>query len=117
MMKKDFIISVFETVGKPLCVASSDGKKVYKRIVKALSEERHVVLSFHNVTILTSAFLNMAIGQLYGKFSEETVREFLKVQDISQDDLELLKLVVETAKAYFKNPLKFNKAIKESAES
>ena len=41
-----------------------------------------------------SAFLNAAIGQLYGKFSEETIRASLGVSDMEQEDLALLKRVV-----------------------
>jgi hypothetical protein len=70
-MNEIITISVFEIVGSPLCVASDDGKKVYERIWKAIKQERSVALSFMNVTSLTSAFLNVAIGQLHGEFSEK----------------------------------------------
>lgn len=109
-------ISIFEVVGSPLCVASSDGQKVYERINTALEANRDVVLSFHNVTTLTSAFLNAAIGQLYGPFSEEQIRNLLEVEDAEQDDLALLKRVVDNAKLYFKSPEKFNQAVREILE-
>lgn len=108
-------ISMFEVVGSSLCVASSDGEKVYERLKTALEADRNVVLSFHNVTSLTSAFLNAAIGQLYGQFSEEKIRALLKVEDTEQDDLALLKRVVDNAKLYFKNPKKYNRAIREAS--
>lgn len=113
MTQKSLVISIFEIVGSPLCVASSDGQKVYDRIAAALKEGRCVTLSFHNVTTLTSAFLNAAIGQLYGAFSEEQIRSSLKVQDIPPDDLELLKRVVATAKQYFKDPQRFDQAVRD----
>jgi hypothetical protein len=97
-------ISVYEIVGSALCVASDDGQKVHDRVAAALRTGRSVVLSFHNVESLTSAFLNAAIGQLYGKFSEEQIRSNLSVRDMEPDDLALLKRVVDTAKAYFSNP-------------
>lgn len=113
-MQKDVMISIFEVVGSPLCVASGDGQKVYERLASALKEGGSVFLSFHNVSTLTSAFLNAAIGQLYGKFTEEQIRSLLKVQDIQPDDLALLKRVVETAKEYFKDSKRFDKAIQET---
>lgn len=113
-MQKDVMISIFEVVGSPLCVASGDGQKVYERLASALKEDWSVSLSFHNVSTLTSAFLNAAIGQLYGEFSEEQIRSLLKVQDMQSDDMALLKRVVETAKEYFKDPQKFNKAVKDT---
>jgi hypothetical protein len=53
---------------------------------------------------LTAAFLNAAIGQLYGKFKEDQIRAQLKVKDMQPDDFALLKRVVDTAKQYFRNP-------------
>lgn len=109
-MQKELTISIFEVVGSPLCVASSDGQKIYDRLATALKEGRSTILSFHNVSTLTSAFLNAAIGQLYGHFNEEQIRQLLTVKDMEPDDLALLKRVVETAKQYFKDPERFNQA-------
>ena len=116
-MPESIKISMFEIVGSPLCVASSDGQKVYDRIADALKANRSVVLSFHNVTTLTSAFLNAAIGQLYGSFKEEKIRSLLKVEEkMEPDDLALLKRVVENAKLYFEDPQRFDQAAREILE-
>lgn len=113
-MTTNLELSLYEIVGSPLCVASDDGQKVYDRLSSALKEGRSVTLSFHNVTTLTSAFLNAAIGQLYGAFSEEQIRDLLKVRDMQPDDMALLKRVVDTAKQYFKDPEKFDQAVRET---
>ena len=115
-MQKNITISIFEAVGSPLCVASSDGQKVYDRLSVALQENRSVALSFHNVTTLTSAFLNAAVGQVYGDFSEKKIRSLLTVKDMEPDDLFLLKRVVDTAKQYFKDPQKFEQAARDTME-
>jgi hypothetical protein len=115
-MNKDLVLSIFEIVGSPLCVASSDGQKVYDRLAIALKEGRNVTLSFHNITTLTSAFLNTAIGQLYGTFKETKIRSLLNVQEIEPDDIALIKRVVETAKLYFKDPKKFDQAFQETLD-
>ena len=113
-MKKNLILSIFEVVGSPLCVASDDGQRVHDRVAAALKEGIDVTVSFLNVSSLTSAFLNAAIGQLYGSFTENEIRSKLKVKDIEPDDLALLKRVVETAKQYFKDPKRFDKAVEEA---
>jgi len=109
-------MSIFEVVGSSLCVASSDGQKVFDRLAPALKAQRRVTLSFHNVTTLTSAFLNAAIGQLYGTFSGEQIRSQLKVENMEQEDLALLKRVVDTAKLYFKDPQRFDQVVRETLE-
>lgn len=115
-MKQKLSVAVSALVGSPLCVASQDGQRVHERIALALRAHNHVTVSFLNAPILTAAFLNAAIGQLYGTFTENEIRSKLKVTDIQPDDLALLKRVVRTAKQYFKDPKAFNKAF-ESALS
>ena len=113
-MSESIKVSVFGIVGTPLCVASSDGEEVYERLNAAFEANRKVTLSFHNVTALTSAFLNAAIGQLYGTFSEDKIQSLLEMANMEKDDEDLLERVVENAKQYFKDPERFNQAIRET---
>ena len=112
-MSKNIRISMFEIVGSPFCVASDDGEKVRKHLDAALRSNQEIVLSFHNVTALTGAFLSAAIGQLYGTFREKKIQSLLKVKDAKPDDVRLLRSAVNNAKLYFKNPERFNQAIRE----
>lgn len=112
-MSQEIIIRVFDVVGGSLCVASDDGKLVHDKIAPLLREGKKVALSFTQVDTVISAFLNAAIGQLYGEFKEEDIREQLTVRDMAPEDLVLLKRVVENAKAYFKDPKRFTQAVGE----
>jgi len=94
-------INIVNTVGDSFCVEAADGQKVFELIKKALSDKRKVTLSFLNVEMLTTAFLNTAIGQLYKDFSEELIKKNLKVENMSQNGLVSLKRVVDTAKLYY----------------
>ena len=107
IMTDQVVIRVYEVVGNGLCVASEDGQKVHDQIARTLREGKKILLSFLNVEMLTSAFLNAAIGQLYGEFPEAQIKAYLSVADMEPDDLELLKRVVDTAKDYFKDPQRF----------
>ena len=115
-MSENIRISLFEFVGSPFCVASDDGQKVHKHLDAALRANQDVVLSFHNVTALTTPFLTAAVGELYGTFSEEKIHSLLKVADIEQDDLRLLNSVINDAKLYFKDPKRYNQAFQEVLE-
>jgi len=111
-MSEPITIRVFEVVGSGLCVASDDGQKVHDQIATGLRQGHGIRLSFLNVESLTSAFLNAAVGQLYGEFSEEQIKSSLSVSNIEPDDLTLLKRVVETAKQYFRDPERFTEAVR-----
>ena len=108
-------IEIAQLIGSKLCIASDDGEKVHDAIVAAIEAGDTVRLSFEGVEDLTSSFLNAAIGQLYGKFSEEELRSYLlpPVGCLS-DDLALLKRVVERAKGFFKDPDRYRLATKEA---
>mgnify|MGYP001614883625 CR=1 FL=1 len=103
-MSEAITLRVYEVVGSSLCIASEDGQKVYEQIAQALRDGKAVRLSFQNVESLTSAFLNAAVGQLYGHFSPELLKEKLSVTQIEKDDLALLKRVIDTARQYFQDP-------------
>jgi len=112
-MSKAVIVRIFDIVGGPLCVSADDGQRVHDKIVPLLREGQAVELSFEQVETLISAFLNAAIGQLYGEFPEDRIRELVSVRDIDDQDMAVLKRVVDNAKAYFKAPKQFDQAWKE----
>lgn len=98
-------IHIARVVGGGICVAASDGNKVHDEILAALNRGNKVAISFQNVTRMTTAFLNAAVGQLYGEFSEDHLKENL-LPPVHADawHLNRLKLVVDRAKTFFKNP-------------
>ncbi len=102
-MSENIKIKVTDLIGSPLCISAEDGQKIFGKVEKLLKEGKLVTISFENVTMLISLFLNVAIGQLYGSFSEDSVRSQLKVEGLSSDDMELLKHVVDNAKKYYSN--------------
>lgn len=106
-------INIINVVGDSYCIEAEDGEKVFSLINKAISENKKVVLSFLNVEMLTTAFLNTAVGQLYRDFSEEKIKESLSVKDMSQNGLNALKRVVETAKLYYKDPEAMQRSIND----
>jgi hypothetical protein len=108
------IIRITSIIGSNYCIASDDGEKVHKAILEAFEKGYKVKLSFEGIEDLTSSFLNAAVGQLYGEYEESQIKSlFLPPVDISSDDLELLKRVVERAKEFFRNPDLFRQAAKE----
>lgn len=100
-MKNNLSLSVFEIVGGSVCAFPSDGQRVYDRLAVAIRENRKIEFSFRNITTLTPAFLNAAIGQLYGAFNEAEIRALLYLNDIDPADLALVKRITENARQYF----------------
>lgn len=102
-------LKVRELIDGHIAVATDAGDKVYRCLISEFEEENKVVLDFGGVTIITTAFLNAAIGQLYSqeKFDRNFLNDSLKLVNISPEDKPLFTMVVERAKEYFADRQKF----------
>ncbi len=109
-MDKPITIKVADLIGGPLCISAEDGQKVFDKVEALFKDDKSVIISFDRVNMLISLFLNVAIGQLYGSFSEDEIRAKLQVDGLSGDDMELLKRVVDNAKRYYANPKQYDDA-------
>ncbi|MCZ8044463.1 MAG: STAS-like domain-containing protein [Beijerinckiaceae bacterium] len=114
---RDQAISIAQVVGGGICVSASDGHRVHDAVRQAILKGQRAVISFSGVTRLTTAFLNAAIGQLYGEFPEELIRQHLApVRDADDRQLRQLKLVVDRAKQFFADPDRSSKSFKSAFE-
>ena len=107
------IISIIEAAEGNCCVAACDGQKVHDRIAEAFRKNRKVKLSFEETDDLTPVFLNAAVGQLYGDFTEEFVENNLSFADIDPEDEIILKRIVERAKGYFEHAESYQQAFRD----
>jgi hypothetical protein len=96
-------IKVVEVINRDSAVSSDDGESVYNNIIEAIKEGFIVDLDFSNITLMTTAFLNTAIGQLYSIYSSEELNMSLKLKNVAQEDGILFKKVVDRAKQYQAN--------------
>lgn len=110
-MEKECIFKINELTVLDFAVSAEEGDRINARILLALEKFNVVILDFSDIKIITTAFLNSAIGQLYKKYSSEDLSQRLKLLNVSPDDLPLFKKVVDRAKEYYNNPESFGKTI------
>lgn len=116
-MSNQVKIKITDLIGSSLCISAEDGQKIYEKIVNLLDAKKNVNISFENVTMIISLFLNISIGQLYGKYSEDFIKSNIKVEGLFDDDLELLKRVVDNAKKYYSNRESYDTAWMEEEDN
>lgn len=102
-------IKINEFIGGNFAVTTDDGNLVFNLLDKSLSNKQAVKLDFSEIIVLTTAFLNAAIGQLYSKYKSEEIAPFLKLINVADEDKILFKKVTERAKEYFANKEDFEK--------
>lgn len=109
-MKDKITIKVADIIGSPLCISAEDGQKIFEKLESLLGQDKEVTISFDRVTTIISLFLNAAIGQLYRRFDEDRIKSLVKVEGLTDDDMEMLQRVTYNAKRYFANPQSFDQA-------
>ena len=109
-------ISIVRVVGSPFCVSIDDGHLLHDRITRVLDAGNFVELSFDGVKRLTTAFLNASMGQLYNEYTEEQIRQCVRIVEASQDSLRLIKRVVDNAKRFFADPVRAGEQLKKLIE-
>lgn len=107
-------IKINELIGGNFAVTTDDGNLIFNLIDKNLEEHTKTKLDFSDIIVLTTAFLNAAIGQLYSKYKSEEITPYLKLTNVAHEDKILFKKVTERAREYFANKESFEKNINDA---
>ncbi len=106
-------INIFNLLDSPFAVSTEEGEMLFALIDENFIKQEMVILDFQSVDIIVSTFLNASIGQLYGKYTTEFIQDHLSIKNMANDDLEVLKLVTDRAKEYFKDRDRLDNISKE----
>lgn len=107
-------IRVIDEIGGDFAVTTDDGDKIFIMLDENFQKGIITTLDFSGVIILTTAFLNAAIGQLYSKYTGEEISPMLKLVNVAEEDKILFKKVADRAKEYFANKDSFEENSDES---
>jgi hypothetical protein len=88
----------------PNCITLEDGEQVHRRIHPELLAGHRVELDFADVEVFASPFLNAAIGRLLQDIKREDLNRLLVIRHMSPSGMQVLKRVIENAKAYYTDP-------------
>ena len=109
------VVRIADIIGSDVAMSPDDGERVRAVIEEAIGSASEsdgaVVLSFAGLSIVTTSFLNSAVGALYGSHDNELLGRTLSAPDASPQDKELLQRVVKTAKQYYADPIRFRTVV------
>lgn len=71
------IIPVKDVIGTPNASSKELAPKVYQLISESIDQKEKVIIDFSNIKTLTTAFVNVAIGQLYTKYAKSVLNEYI----------------------------------------
>jgi STAS-like domain of unknown function (DUF4325) len=97
------LVKVYE-IGGEWPIPFDEGEKIYELIRPELAQGRPVTLDFEGVKIVTSPFLNQAVGRLLEHFTPEEVKRLLHVVNLPPEDRDKVELAIKLNHEYFTNP-------------
>lgn len=106
-------LDVAERINNSSALTQEQGDVIYMEIVAAFQEQQRIVLDFSNVKSMISPFLNNAIGQLYGEYNSEVIKELLELKDFPQNKVATLNVVINNAKKFYANKSNFMQKAKD----
>lgn len=94
------ILKVRDEIKTPLAVTADKANYIYKSLSDSVANKETVSVDFSGITTLTTAFLNIAIGQLYSIGDKHTLNEYVKIDGNTLTSLQRdkVRLVMENAK-------------------
>lgn len=107
---------VKDIINSPLAVSTEKGEMVFQAIDNHLRKNEKVVIDFKGIDLMITAFLNAAIGKLYGNknYTSEFLNQHIDLENVASEDRSLFKDVIERAKEYFENKESFDKNANEA---
>lgn len=94
-------------------VTPEEGAPVYEAIIKILRQGLSVTIDFENVEMLTTAFLNVVIGDLYKDFTSEELKTKLMLKNYSDSTAMRIKKVTDNAKLFYKDKESYTKDVED----
>ncbi len=105
---------VKDIINSDTAVSTDDGDKLFKHINSVLKENKIAQIDFSGIEMMTTAFLNAAIGQLYNHYNSEQLNKSLKLVNVASEDIILFKKVITRAKEFFSNKKRFENSANQA---
>lgn len=94
-------------------ITPGDGEPIYERIINAFHNGDSVILDFDGVEMMTTAFLNVVIGNLYKDYTSDQLKGSLSFINLPNAVAVRIKKVTDNAKLFYKDEEKFTKSVED----
>jgi len=96
---EEVTIRVRELVESEFCIGFREGQRIFESIYDAISKGKHVVVLIENISSLSAAFLESAVGQLYRVgIPEAKLEELITWKGVSPSRKILIERAIAEAK-------------------
>ena len=108
------IIKVNELISCNKGVTPDEGQVIYDKLMETFNKGNNAVLDFSGVEMMTTAFLNVAIGNLYKDFNSDRLKGLLRFINLDEATAFRIKKVTDNAKQFYKNQEEFSQTVNDA---
>lgn len=108
--RKKMTIRVIDCIGDR-ATDMKQGDQIYDLIIDGFHKGEVVHVDFAGMKTILSTFLNNAVGTLYKDYTSEYLNKNLKIDNLCDDDLFILRRVAQRAKDFYSNPQLITKVL------
>ena len=108
--RKKMTIRVIDCIGDR-ATDMKQGDQIYDLIIDGFHKGEVVHVDFAGMKTILSTFLNNAVGTLYKDYTSEYLDKNLKIDNLCDDDLFILRRVAQRAKDFYSNPQLITKVL------
>lgn len=94
-------------------ITPDEAEPLYEMEMNAFRAGQKVVLDFEGVEMLTTAFLNVIIGNLYKDYTSEELKLKLGLEHLDEATAIRIKKVTTNAKSFYNDEKDYSKVIEE----
>ncbi|HEM3628860.1 TPA: STAS-like domain-containing protein [Streptococcus suis] len=87
-------LKIADIINNKSAILSETGEIVFQKIKEHIVQDEAVTLDFSGIETLTTAFLNLAIGQLYDLKPTEILTDLVKIKRSSISDSHFQKIAL-----------------------
>ena len=112
MGKNEYILKIRDLINSGFAVSTENGDLVYNEVKLQIDIAETIIIDFEEIDLVTTSFLNSAIGQLYKDYTAQQLA-VIKTINIRKSQLVLLEKVINTALHCYNDQKSFNNSVKK----
>lgn len=98
------VIRIYELINSKSADDDDKGNEVFNEIVRCANEEGvRIIVDFNSIELVNTAFLNNAIGKLFDRDSFKGEKYDIRIVNMEEEMIELLKETISTARERYGN--------------
>ncbi len=107
------VINITQHIKLNKGITPDEAEPILNMEKEAFNKGQKVILDFSNVEMLTTAFLNVVIGNLYEGYTSDQLKNLLSFRNYDIPTSARIAKVIENAKAFYNDNQSYTKIVEE----